>query len=251
MIGQNGHHVAIPKPKKSSKCHTDTERILIALEQKNWIMNFKNVPIHILLGRNGLIALSLVVEAKASCSDPDKCAKANLKTKLRTLLAALDTLVTHVIHVTSISTFLKIIALVKFLLILENHQIIQSAHFILECNCDCVGSESASCTDNDGACTCKVGYSGVKCENCDEGFFRDEEGNCIGKSTFCCLPTLQNIPKLSFEIIECGCDATKGSEDVQCDPTGQCPCKDSYIGLKCDICEDYYFLDASGTCQSM
>ena len=74
--------------------------------------------------------------------------------------------------------------------LLENHQIIQSGHFILECNCDCVGSESASCTDNDGACTCKVGYSGVKCENCDEGFFRDEEGNCIGKSTFCYLPTL-------------------------------------------------------------
>ena len=52
-------------------------------------------------------------------------------------------------------------------------------------------------------------------------------------------------------IIECGCDATKGSEDVQCDSTGQCTCKDSYIGLKCDMCQEDYFLDASGACQSM
>ena len=79
-------------------------------------MNFKNVPIRILLGRNGLIVLTSHVEAKVFCSDQDKCAKANLKTKLRTLLAALDTLVMNVIHVTSISTFSKIIALVKFLL---------------------------------------------------------------------------------------------------------------------------------------
>lgn len=110
MIGQNGHHVVIPKAKKSSRSLTDTERISIVLERRIWIMNFKNVPIRILLGRNGLIVLTSHVEAKVFCSDQDKCAKATLMTKLRTLLAALDTLVKHVIRVTQISTYLKIIA---------------------------------------------------------------------------------------------------------------------------------------------
>ena len=83
-------------------------------------MNFKNVPIRILLGRNGLIVLTSHVEAKVFCSDQDKCAKATLMTKLRTLLAALDTLVKHVIRVTQISTYLKIIAQVSTYLSLKS-----------------------------------------------------------------------------------------------------------------------------------
>ena len=53
-----------------------------------------------------------------------------------------------------------------------------------------------------------------------------------------------------FVISECGCDATKGSQDVNCDSTGKCTCKATYTGLKCDMCQDNYYLDASGLCQS-
>ena len=51
--------------------------------------------------------------------------------------------------------------------------------------------------------------------------------------------------------LECQCDATKGSDNVQCDESGQCPCKTNYSGLKCDSCIEGFYLDADSLCQSI
>ena len=36
--------------------------------------------------------------------------------------------------------------------------------------CNCIGSEDLSC-DDDGACTCKPGFTGDKCDECSPGHF--------------------------------------------------------------------------------
>ncbi|CAF5168677.1 unnamed protein product, partial [Rotaria magnacalcarata] len=42
---------------------------------------------------------------------------------------------------------------------------------------------------------------------------------------------------------QCSCDQY-GSFDVQCDITsGQCPCKDNFMGQKCDLCEENKYRD--------
>ena len=50
----------------------------------------------------------------------------------------------------------------------------------LECNCNTVGSIDISCTNNGGACTCKTGYTGTKCNECADGWSL-YNGECNGK----------------------------------------------------------------------
>ena len=42
--------------------------------------------------------------------------------------------------------------------------------FLSECNCNAVGSTSTEC-NSDGQCTCKPGFSGQKCNECDDLHF--------------------------------------------------------------------------------
>jgi len=51
-------------------------------------------------------------------------------------------------------------------------------------------------------------------------------------------------------ILECNCDQY-GSLDVQCDiVTGQCPCKENFMGQRCDLCEENKYRDGF-ECPSM
>jgi Laminin EGF domain len=51
-------------------------------------------------------------------------------------------------------------------------------------------------------------------------------------------------------LVECNCDQY-GSLDVQCDIlTGQCPCKENFMGQRCDLCEENKYRDGF-ECPSM
>ena len=49
---------------------------------------------------------------------------------------------------------------------------------------------------------------------------------------------------------ECGCNAIGTKADTFCDKeTGQCVCKDGYIGLNCDQCDAKYYKNEDGLCK--
>ncbi|GAA6068841.1 multiple epidermal growth factor-like domains protein 9 isoform X1, partial [Tachysurus ichikawai] len=48
-----------------------------------------------------------------------------------------------------------------------------------QCNCSTVGSVGPdSCDPLTGGCTCLLGYSGLGCEQCYSGYFRNRTGGC-------------------------------------------------------------------------
>ena len=55
----------------------------------------------------------------------------------------------------------------------------------LACDCNESGSNGidSDCEDHTGKCTCKSGYTGKKCSQCDERYFKDESGKCKGNVT--------------------------------------------------------------------
>ena len=54
---------------------------------------------------------------------------------------------------------------------------------ILECLCNTFGSEDTNCSNDEGVCTCKEGYTGDKCDSCAEGYFQ-VNNDCISKLMF-------------------------------------------------------------------
>ena len=52
--------------------------------------------------------------------------------------------------------------------------------YVLECNCNVNGSNNLNCTE--GECDCKTGYTGLKCGDCADEYFRnDTSGYCEGE----------------------------------------------------------------------
>ncbi|XP_063691882.1 laminin-like protein epi-1 isoform X2 [Bolinopsis microptera] len=106
--------------------------------------------------------------------------------------------------------------------------------------CACSGngqtSSSQSCEEVEGekVCSiCEVGYTGISCEQCDNGYHGDPESN-----TGC---------------TQCPCnDNLNLTQSDACDSdTGRCNiCKDSTDGRFCEECADNYYGDArnNGTC---
>ena len=41
-----------------------------------------------------------------------------------------------------------------------------------DCDCDRDGIISLNCDKLNGQCTCRPGYSGFRCDQCDNGYFR-------------------------------------------------------------------------------
>ncbi|XP_050306912.1 laminin subunit alpha-1 [Anthonomus grandis grandis] len=113
-------------------------------------------------------------------------------------------------------------------------------------------------------CTqCPKGYTGDHCEICDDGYFGDPTeignscklcdcngGQCDRKTGQClackgntegwkcekCKPDHYGDP-VNLNCKACECDLI-GSESKQCDNvTGQCVCKEKFVGRTCDQCE--------------
>ncbi|KAM9790659.1 laminin subunit gamma-1 [Syngnathus typhle] len=92
----------------------------------------------------------------------------------------------------------------------------------LPCACNSVGSESPQC-DERGACACKPGVTGEKCDRCQPGFHSLTEAGCR----------------------PCSCSPSGSTQE--CDVgTGQCRCKENVEGFACDRCKPGFFnMDAN------
>ncbi|XP_077418346.1 multiple epidermal growth factor-like domains protein 9 isoform X1 [Vanacampus margaritifer] len=97
------------------------------------------------------------------------------------------------------------------------------------CNCS-IGEEGIlypdECNQTTGQCSCQDGYSGLKCDDCEEGYFTN--------GTSGCLP--------------CTCDSF-GAVSHLCDSSGICVCKAGVYGPKCDDCHPGFFHFSSTGCQ--
>ena len=56
----------------------------------------------------------------------------------------------------------------------------------LACGCDSNGSTATEC-DSNGKCTCKLGFNGVKCDQCANGY--SGYPNCKSQSIPMLIPT--------------------------------------------------------------
>ena len=102
----------------------------------------------------------------------------------------------------------------------------------LPCNCTTagtVGGESAACDQNVGQCPCKTNVQGRTCEACNSGFTSLLDSNPDG-------------------CIACNCfNPNTRQLGIVCDPiTSQCECLASATGLRCEECQDGFYLTDSG-----
>ncbi|XP_041642570.1 multiple epidermal growth factor-like domains protein 9 [Cheilinus undulatus] len=103
--------------------------------------------------------------------------------------------------------------------------------YIQESPCNCSsGSEGIldpqDCDQSTGQCSCLLGYTGLQCEECEEGYFTN--------GTSGCLP--------------CACDSF-GAVNPLCDSSGICVCKTGVYGPKCDECHPGFFHFSSTGCR--
>lgn len=93
-----------------------------------------------------------------------------------------------------------------------------------QCNCNPIGvaNGAISCNQLTGQCICKQNVRGLRCDECQYGFYGLSANNTAGCTACDCNPS--------------------GSTSTYCNPSnGQCICKDRVEGLKCDRCKDGFF----------
>ncbi|XP_004700202.1 usherin [Echinops telfairi] len=146
----------------------------------------------------------------------------------------------------------------------------------LPCHCDGTGTVNGSllCEKSTGQCHCKLGVTGLHCNQCKPHRYNLTIGNFQGcqmcmcdslgtlPGTICdpisgqclCLPNRQGrkcnqcepgfyiSPSNATGCLPCSCHIT-GAVNQICDSlTGQCVCQDTSIaGQNCDHCKDHYF----------
>ncbi|KAM9858550.1 multiple epidermal growth factor-like domains protein 9 [Aulostomus maculatus] len=97
------------------------------------------------------------------------------------------------------------------------------------CNCSTGGEgilEPDECDKTTGQCLCLSGYSGLQCEDCEEGHFTNGSSGCL----------------------PCSCDSY-GAVNNLCDSSGICVCKTGVYGPKCDECHPGFFHFSSTGCR--
>lgn len=92
------------------------------------------------------------------------------------------------------------------------------------CNCNPVGSLSSACDLETGQCSCQSGVTGLKCDQCADGFFGFSETGCQ----------------------PCSCNLLGSSSAVCNKVTGACPCNPNVIGQTCDQCQQGFYNFQSG-----
>ncbi|XP_004439711.1 PREDICTED: usherin [Ceratotherium simum simum] len=146
----------------------------------------------------------------------------------------------------------------------------------LPCNCDKTGTVNGSlmCDKSTGQCPCKLGVTGLHCNQCEPQRYNLTTGNFQGcqmcecdslgtlPGTICdpvsgqclCLPNRQGrrcnqcqpgfyiSPGNATGCLPCLCHTTGAVNDICNSLTGQCVCRDASIaGQSCDRCKDLYF----------
>eukprot|EP00794_Sanderia_malayensis_P015666 gene15666-17246_t len=145
----------------------------------------------------------------------------------------------------------------------------------LACNCNAMGSVNTSdCEKYGGQCQCKPGVTGRTCDQCMPGFYNFTSNGCTAcnctvlgsKSLVCdvisgqcpCHPGVVNRTcsqcRDSFYGFQtgrgcnnCSCN-WDGSKGVYCGENGECDCKNTTMGQKCDICKPMHFNFSSNGC---
>ncbi|NWX90759.1 MEGF9 protein, partial [Nothoprocta pentlandii] len=92
------------------------------------------------------------------------------------------------------------------------------------CNCSASGGE---CDASTGACACRPGYVGPRCEGCAPGYVAAADGEA-------CRP--------------CGC-SPHGALGPGCRTDGKCQCRVGVTGPKCDRCDDGYYRSNASSCE--
>ncbi|XP_078098340.1 laminin subunit beta-3 [Mustelus asterias] len=139
----------------------------------------------------------------------------------------------------------------------------------IQCKCNGLGSQhSGSCNPTTGQCNCLPNVIGSNCDRCAEGYWNLRRGigcepcSCDSRNSYsqrcdavtgqcpcrttnsgrtCDSANLQECPdnyyNLGTECVRCDCDQS-GSETGRCDKsTGQCLCRASFTGRRCNECQ--------------
>lgn len=87
--------------------------------------------------------------------------------------------------------------------------------------CDAIGTRQVEKLPSGGRCLCQIGYQGIECGVCSEGFYRLMER---------CKPC------------PCSKETSLGTCQIGSDEdTVACTCKQGYIGMVCDTCVNGYY----------
>ncbi|XP_053463887.1 usherin [Nycticebus coucang] len=146
----------------------------------------------------------------------------------------------------------------------------------LPCNCNKTGTINGSllCDQSTGQCPCKLGVTGLRCNQCElhrynltidhfhgchmcecdplgtlPGSICDPiDGQCLclpnrqGRRCNQCQPGFYVSPGSATGCLPCSCHVTGAVHNVCSSLTGQCVCQDvSVTGQNCDQCKDHYF----------
>ena len=107
-----------------------------------------------------------------------------------------------------------------------------------------------------GDCSCKEGFTGLKCNECIPNVIGDKCDSCQG--TFFNYPSCQGLNDTKYFFVQnfqsyssfsdCECNPA-GSIALECDSKGVCSCREGYTGIKCDKCLPNVIGDKCDACQ--
>lgn len=151
----------------------------------------------------------------------------------------------------------------KILVKLQYVDRVQRQVELLNVNMESAGSHdmglgSASLVEE---CRCPVGYSGLSCEKCSQGYVRQQAGAWLGRcmaAESSCRPGMYGDPVRGIPCQQCPCPMTTSGNNfaktcsLGSDGSIQCHCERGYTGRRCEACEPGYIgnpLQSGGSCQ--
>lgn len=151
----------------------------------------------------------------------------------------------------------------KVLIKLQYVDQVQREVELLNVNMDSAGQHdmglgSASLVEE---CRCPVGYSGLSCEKCSNGYTRQQTGAWLGRCVSevePCKPGTYGDPFRGIPCRQCPCPLTTSGNNfartcsLGSDGELQCNCERGYTGRRCEVCDRGFTgnpMLPGGTCQ--